>query len=400
MNQILNIENGVAYDESINRYEYHSHVSHLQSYNNSDEIRISIQHQDLIVLPSESYFIIEGSLKKPDGTNNDEAQLVNNCMAYLFDEIRYELNGVEIDRCRNVGYTSTLKNYASARTSEINMLKNAAFTPTKLTKPDGGFFSFCVPLKMLLGFAEDYKGVVINSKHEIILTRARNDNNTYSGAETYDAKIQLFKIEWNVPHITVSDVQRLNILGILNSTRDITMSYRCWDLYEYPMLQESQKHNWNVKTCNQLEKPRFIIFALQTERKNDKKKNASYFDHCNLSNVKLHLNSETYPYGDMHIKFKKHQYSLLYEMYRRFQGVYYQEKCEPILDPSEFRNCAPIVILDCSRQNESVKSGPVDVRLEFETEDKVSANTSAYCLILHDRVVSYNPLTSEVRKLI
>lgn len=47
-----------------------------------------------------------------------------------------------------------------------------------------GYFNFCVPLKMLLGFAEDYKHVVINVKHEIILTRARTDDNAVlSGAD-------------------------------------------------------------------------------------------------------------------------------------------------------------------------------------------------------------------------
>jgi len=39
--------------------------------------------------------------------------LGNNCVAFIFDEIRYELNGVEIDRNRNVGITSTLKNYVT-----------------------------------------------------------------------------------------------------------------------------------------------------------------------------------------------------------------------------------------------------------------------------------------------
>ena len=35
----------------------------------------------------------------------------------------------------------------------------------------------------------------------------------------------------------------------------------------------------------------------------------------------------------------------------------------------------------------------------FETKDNVPANTTAYCLIIHDRVVQYNPLTNIVRKI-
>jgi len=36
--------------------------------------------------------------------------LRNNCVAFMFDEIRYELDDVEIDRNRNVGISSTFKN--------------------------------------------------------------------------------------------------------------------------------------------------------------------------------------------------------------------------------------------------------------------------------------------------
>ncbi|KYN22674.1 hypothetical protein ALC57_04920 [Trachymyrmex cornetzi] len=74
-----------------------------------------------------------------------------------------------------------------------------------------------------------------------------------------------------------------------------------------------------------------------------------------------------------------------------------------IKDCSECRRRAarhsPFVIIDCSRQNESVKSGTVDVRLDFECKENVPANTTAYCLIIHDRVVQYNPLTNVVRKI-
>jgi len=50
-------------------------------------------------------------------------------------------------------------------------------------------------------------------------------------------------------------------------------------------------------------------------------------------------------------------------------------------------------------ENESVKSATVDVRLEFECKKNVPMNTTAYCLIIHDHVVQYNPLTNVVRKI-
>ena len=62
-------------------------------------------------------------------------------------------------------------------------------------------------------------------------------------------------------------------------------------------------------------------------------------------------------------------------------------------------NNVPLVVIDCSRQNDSLKNAPVDVRLEFESTAIFPENTSAYCLILHDRVVEYNAVSGNVRKL-
>ena len=80
------------------------------------------------------------------------------------------------------------------------------------------------------------------------------------------------------------------------------------------------------------------------------------------------------------------------------KGYYGYEYLEPSFFTTFLRN-GPFVIIDCSRQNESVKSGTVDVRLDFEYKENVPANTTAYCLIIHDRVVQYNPLTNVVRKI-
>jgi len=55
-------------------------------------------------------------------------------------------------------------------------------------------------------------------------------------------------------------------------------------------------------------------------------------------------------------------------------------------------------IYNNSRQNKSVKSG-MDVRLEFEFKKNIPANTTAYCLITHDRVIEYSPMSSVIRKL-
>ncbi|XP_024875706.1 uncharacterized protein LOC112457066, partial [Temnothorax curvispinosus] len=264
--------------------------------------------QELYTLPCESFLYVEGTLTVTRAAGQaDNVVLGNNCVAFMFDEIRYELDGVEIDHCRNVGITSTLKNY-----DRSVILRNAGWEPHNNAN---GYFNFCVPLNLLLGFCEDYKRV------------------------------------WRMPHVVLSEVNKLSMLRALENRRYLNTT----------------KHSWAIKTATQLEKPRYVVFALQTGRKNVMSADTSRFDDCKLTNVKLYLNSEVYPYDDLNLDFGKHRWAILYDMYARFcKGYYGYEYLEPSLTVSTFLHNGPFVIIDCSRQNESVKNATVDVRLEFD----------------------------------
>ena len=117
--------------------------------------------------------------------------------------------------------------------------------------------------------------------------------------------------------------------------------------------------------------------------------------------MKLYLNSEFYPYDDVNANFEDDKFAVLYEMYAKFRGAYYWDSRDHALfSVREFTRVAPLVVIDCSHQNESVKSATVDVRIEFECKENVPQKTTAFCLIVHDRVVEYSLLTNVVRKII
>ena len=87
-------------------------------------------------------------------------------------------------------------------------------------------------------------------------------------------------------------------------------------------------------------------------------------------------------------------------MYTSFQESYYEKnKRNPILSPSTFLSNAPIIVIDTSKQNDSATASAVDVQLEIEAAESLSGRT-AYCLLIHDRIVEYVPFTREVRKLV
>ncbi|XP_066603970.1 uncharacterized protein [Prorops nasuta] len=182
----------------------------------------------------------------------------SNC-AFLFDEIPYESNGIEIDRCRNVGITSTLKNLVSLSTEESASLRHSGWfvaAAADRLKEAVKNFSFCVPLKMLLGFCEDYRRVVVNARHELVLIRAHDDTNAiYSLDKITNSSIKLLLVQWSIPHVTLNEITKLQFLSIVEQDKSLSLDFRVWELYEYPLLPKSQRHTWSVKASTQLEKP-------------------------------------------------------------------------------------------------------------------------------------------------
>ena len=203
-----------------------------------------------------------------------------------------------------------------------------------------------------------------------------------------------------MPYVLLSDSRKISLLKFLEKDRPITITYRARELFEYPVLPVTNKHIWTVRTSNQLEKPRFVIIGLQTNRKSVNTSDASEFDNCNLRNVKLFLNSQYYPYHDLNLNIAQNQYAIAYDMFANFQSVYYNKEAEPILTRSQFIKRVPLIVIDCSKQNETLKNAPVDVRIEIESRDNFPENTSAYCLIIHDRIVQYTSGTGDVKKII
>jgi hypothetical protein len=157
-----------------------------------------------------------------------------------------------------------------------------------------GAFDVCWPLSNILGFAEDYKKVVLNLRQELILLRSSTDlNATLEATGLEKAYIRITKIVWQVPHFTVSDEEKLKLFNIIEKNNRLSIAYRRWELSTYPLLQESHSFTWVLKSSMSLEKPRFVIIGFQTDRKNNLKKDASKFDHCNLKNIKLHISKFT-----------------------------------------------------------------------------------------------------------
>ncbi|KAJ8967727.1 hypothetical protein NQ314_002673 [Rhamnusium bicolor] len=96
--ELLNITNQPFSDNSIEEYQFHTYqpnISGTLDYN--DETRIPIQDLDAYTAPCNSYSYNEGKLTQEDGSATTKLEFINNVIAFLFREIRYEMNGIVID---------------------------------------------------------------------------------------------------------------------------------------------------------------------------------------------------------------------------------------------------------------------------------------------------------------
>lgn len=402
MADTLSIDTLAVHDDSIIRKEIYPYVPYTTTYGESDEIRIAIQSKDAYLLPCESYIYLQIGATTT-GTHvdadDDEIYFVNNFASFLFSDVRYELNGVEIDRVRNVGRASTMKLLAASRASHL--LGYAKFSKAyENTSPRGTTeksYDVVIPLSVWFGFCDDYRKIILNCKHELILNRSRGslDCTTGGGTAVTSAVVSIAvkKIEWKMPHVTLSDRVKLNMLSYLSRNRKITIQHRSMDIMEYPALPETTNQIWSVKTVSHMNRPRFVVVGLQTNRKNVKKSSATKFDACHISEVRLHLNSQIFPYNMNELNIGGGIFAELYNTYNSIQASYYNgiESSNPFGASCDAFQKSPVFVFDTSRTDESLIDSSVDIRVEIKANRAIPANTAAYCLIIYENEFIYSP---------
>lgn len=385
------------FDDSIHRVEVRTYHPFVKSFGNNDEIEITINQLDALLAMSEAAISIEGTLKKTAGTGT--VQFTNNAGAYLFDSISYELNGVEMDRVRDPGTVSLVRGYLTYDKDDDTLsIAGWNFPEGQLVtyNPTTNTFYMRIPLRHLLGVFYDYKKYMYGGKQTIRLVRARTDTNCYkvSSNDTV-VELNITNIDLKIKHVFVNDLLKLELLSEMNNDKPIFISYRQWSYYEIVLVDGAFTQTWPIKASSNAESPKGVFVTYQTNRKDNKLDDVTLFDNSNITNIKLYINSEYYPYENLQLDFPARKYSDVYHMYTEFCKTLAGNN-RPMLDFVAFHNHA-IFAIDCSKRNDSVKSSTIDIKLEFESKQPFPPNTRAYCILIHDRVMEYLPLSGIVR---
>ena len=349
MNSILRITDPILKDDSIDKYEEIAFEKIAGTNLNApgQDIRLTIETQDIFTYPSESYLIVEGYLEKnlnpPNATvynrNTDLITLTNNGIMHLFKRIRYDLSGQEIENLVHPGQATTMLGLLKypddfSKSKGLNQLwykdtntnatignnGNAGFDVRRnyiFSSNTVGTFSFKIPLKHIFGFCEDYDKIVYGLKHNLTLTRNndndaiyRNDNDT-AGAAMVEGRVILTEISWFMPHVTPADQYKMELYKIIERKEKIPVGYRMLQC-DSASVPQARSFSWRLSVKSSPEVPRFIIIGFQTNKINNQQENPSVFDNVDITNIYAMLNSTRYPTVDYNIDFSENKFSRVY----------------------------------------------------------------------------------------
>ena len=135
-----------------------------------------------------------------------------------------------------------------------------------------------------------------------------------------------------MPHIQLAEAYKLEIFKTINSHLPLNIAFRSRDT-----LPQSSAVRWNVKLAGENETARFLVLAFRN--------NLNKFVHCDLTDVKVYLNSDVYLYDGLNLKFNWNRFSVLHDMYIKFQHPYYlRDSQQQLLIREIFKTTAPIIV--------------------------------------------------------
>ena len=183
----------------------------------------------------------------------------------------------------------------------------------------------------------------------------------------------------------VAEETRLNNLNLdKKDALDLWFRNRQCSVITIPVGTTNYTWNLGVKT----ERPRFIVIGFQTA-KAGQEANASLFDHCNVDNMKVRINSAEYPSIDVNSNFGLNQnggwYRRFMDFKRSFYGVDKMISCTGV-DVKDYKDLYPLYVFDATRQVETVgNSSVLDISINMTFNEAIPNATQAFALVISDR---------------
>jgi len=115
-------------------------------------------------------------------------------------------------------------------------------------------FVFHIPLKLIFGFASDYKKVIYGMKHTLTLTRG-DDMDALNRNGATNGKVQVTNISWNKKQVKPSPEYHAGIMSIIAQKISLPLFFQA-KISEQITLTQTLNQTWRISVTGGVEKPR------------------------------------------------------------------------------------------------------------------------------------------------
>ena len=443
----------VLIDETTEEYEYFEYSPDsetIESLNGIREIRFNIEALSTFIHPHKSFLYFEGQIVRVDNEQpfnaNDGAgaavdndiTLANDGIIHLFSEMKYSINGQPIEDILNPAISSImlgLLRYPDDFSKSKGLLqcwfkdngnggliidnnnngrgeRKKAFFDQTVEPGNRGKFSFCIPLKHIFGFCDDYDKVMYGVNHSLSLFRKGDDTAIHRGVNALvvggaNAKVKLTKVKWCMPHVKPSLEIYNGLTEKIGKGVNVKIGFKSRKVDE--KVVDSANWSWRVAVTSGTETPRFLILGFQSGNKviqrgqdNEKTGNPSVFDNCNVKQIQVKMLGRLYPSQAEILNFPANQYSKAYNNAAKFRELF---DGPPELfshfgiNPLDFKTLYPLFVFDVSNQIPKTISSVVEVVFNVQFGNP-PPNATAYCLSISDKIFDLKGDGSKMRTYI
>src|SRR5258705_12823076 len=427
------VDNSTDSYESTEYREKNVTVKDLVSYElNSSDLNTWL-------LPHQSYLHVKGKILKEDETvitANDIVTIENNGFN-LFKNARYEIGGKEIESIQHVGVVTTIlnlvefshdysktcasnmfwhvdtseqadkdrfsyvgsevsldsnvkiKNFVKAIKANINF--NEGFLERFKRTKESKQISLFLPLSRLFGFCKDINRVFRGVTHTIKLDKNDDDNIIHCvGNNKY--KFELSYLSWWVPKVRPSLTMIASLEKKISEENKINLMWEGARVYR-SAIRTDRYGDWTVRSIQH--KPSHIYIVLQKDDKlKVQTKTSMIFDHMNLTNIYVRVNSTQYPATAFQTDFSElnhdcaRVYQSLLEAGLKSQNV--DSGCD--VSYADFSRLYPIFHFNLNHQESHLyeKSGPAEISVNFELKETPTDSYYVYCIIVSEKSMEIN----------
>ena len=432
----------VLIDETTEEYEYFEYSPDsetLESLNGIREIRFTIDALSTFIHPAKSFLYFEGQILREDNNNMfadaQNVTLANDGIMHLFSEMKYSINGQPIEDILNPAISSIMlgmlrypddfskskglmqcwfKDDHEAGVDDDNVGRRARrelffYSVGNLNK---GKFSFCIPLKHIFGFCDDYDKVMYGVNHGLSLFRKGNGTAVHKPADipavggganvpVPDAKVVLNKVKWCMSHVKPSLEIYNGLTEKIGKGENVKIGFKSRKVDE--KIVDSANWSWRVAVTSGNETPRFLILSFQTGDKTQQVANPSIFNNCNVDHIQVKMLGRLYPSQVEILNFGENYYSKAYNNVAKFRELF---DGTPELfshfgiNPIDFKTLYPLFVFDVSNQIPKTISSVVEVVFNVKFRANPPANTTAYALTISDKIFDLKGDGSKMRTYI